>query len=53
MSFNKNTAHIVYASNDKFAEILGVSMVSIYENSKDEDDIIVYIFDGGISTANK
>jgi hypothetical protein len=27
-------AHVVYAADDKFAEILGVSLVSLYENSK-------------------
>lgn len=53
MSFEKNKAHIVYASDDRFAEILGVSMVSLYENSKDMDDIIVYILDSGISIVNK
>jgi len=53
MKFDKNTAQVVYASDDKFAEILGVSMVSLYENSKDMDDIIVYILESGISTANK
>lgn len=53
MSFDKNKAHIVYASDDRFAEILGVSMVSLYENSKDMDDIIVYILDSGISNINK
>lgn len=53
MNIDKNTAHIVYASDDKFAEILGVSMVSLYENSKDMDDIIVYILDSGISAVNK
>ena len=35
MNFNPNVAHIVYASDDKFAEILGVSLVSLYENSRD------------------
>ena len=35
MNFNPNVAHIVYASDDRFAEILGVSLVSLYENSKD------------------
>ena len=51
--FNSNIAHIVYASDDLFAEILGTSMVSLYENSRDMQDIIVYIFDSGISTSNK
>lgn len=53
MNFNPNVAHIVYASDDKFAEILGVSIVSLYENSKDMDDIIVYVLDSGISSENR
>lgn len=46
-------AHIVYSSDDKFAEILGVSLVSLYENSQDMDDIIIYILDSGITEDNK
>lgn len=53
MSFNPNIAHIVYASDDRFAEILGVSLVSLYENSKDMDDIVVYVLDAGIKRENK
>lgn len=51
--FNPDIAHIVYASDDKFAGILGISMVSLYENNKDMENIIVYIMDGGISVSNK
>jgi lipopolysaccharide biosynthesis glycosyltransferase len=50
--FNNSVAHIVYASDDQFAEILGVSMVSLFENSKDMDSIQVYILDSGISDLN-
>ena len=32
---NPSVASIVYAADDKFAEILGVSLVSLYESSKD------------------
>lgn len=53
MNFNPNVAHIVYASDDRFAEILGVSLVSLYENSKDMDDISVYVLDAGIKQDNK
>lgn len=53
MNYNLNVAHIVYASNDKFAEILGVPLVSLYENSKDMDDIVVYVLDSGIEKQNK
>ncbi len=50
---NPNISHIVYASDDKFAEILGVSLVSLYENSKDMDDIVVYVLDSGITDENR
>lgn len=46
------TVHVVYASDDNFAEILGVSLVSLFESSKDVDDIRIYILDSGISTLN-
>jgi len=52
-SFNEKEAHIVYASDDRFAEILGVSMVSLFENSKDMEEIYVYILDSGIVADNK
>lgn len=51
--WNPNVAHVVYATDDRFAEILGVSLLSLYENSKDMDSIIVYILDSGISEVNK
>ena len=50
---NPNTAYVVYASDDRFAEILGVSLVSLYENSQDMDDIVVYVLDSGIKIENK
>lgn len=52
-SFNPSAAHIVYASDDRFAEILGVSLVSLFENSKNMEEITVYILDSGISKENK
>ena len=53
MNYDPNVAHIVYASDDKFAEILGVSLVSLYENSKDMENIFVYVLDSGINKGNK
>jgi len=50
---NSNIAHIVYASDNGFAEILGVSLVSLYENSRDMDEIHVYILDSGIEDDNR
>lgn len=52
-SFSKKAAHIVYASDDGFAEILGISMISLFENSKDMESIQVYILDTGITESNK
>lgn len=53
MNYRLDVAHIVYASDDKFAEILGVSLVSLYENSRDMTDIVVYVLDSGIEKQNK
>lgn len=50
---NSHELHIVYASDDKFAEILGVSLVSLYENNTDMEQIHVYVLDSGISKVNK
>lgn len=44
--------HIVYASDNNFVQVLGVSVVSLFENNRDAD-IQVYILDHDISTANK
>lgn len=52
-SFKSRELHIVYASDDRFAEILGVSLVSLYENNADMDEIHIYVLDSGISNANK
>ena len=35
LDYDRNIAHVVYASDDKFSEILGVSIVSLLYNSKD------------------
>ena len=44
---------IVYASDNRFAEILGVSLVSLFECSRDVVKINVCILDSGISNKNK
>lgn len=51
--YNPNVTHIVYTSDDRFAEILGVSLVSLFENNKDMEEINVYILDSGITEDNK
>lgn len=45
--------NILYASNDKYADFLGISMYSLLENNKDIEDISVYVFSNGISVTNK
>jgi Lipopolysaccharide biosynthesis proteins, LPS:glycosyltransferases len=45
--------HIVYASDNNFAEIMGVSIVSLFENNKDMQKIEIYILDSGIKDENK
>lgn len=51
--YEHSAAHIVYASDDGFAEVLGVSLVSLFENSRDMESIVVYILDSGISELNR
>ena len=45
--------NIIYASDNNYAEILGVSVISLFENNKQEPQIKVYILDDGISEENK
>jgi lipopolysaccharide biosynthesis glycosyltransferase len=45
--------NIVYASDNNFAEIMGVSMLSLFENNKDVDEINVYVFDSAIEKENR
>lgn len=45
--------NIVYASDDNFAEILGVSMLSLFENNKDVASITVYVLEDSIRDNNK
>lgn len=44
---------IVYAADDQFAEILGVSLTSLYENNKNMEEIHVYILDSKITEEKK
>ena len=45
--------NIVYSSSDVYSPIAGVSMISLFENNKDADEINVYLIDNNISTENK
>lgn len=52
-NFNSKELHIVYAADNRFAEILGVSAVSLYENNQSMEKIRIYVLDSGISEENK
>ena len=52
-NWNSNHAHMVYASDDRFSEILAVSLVSLFENSMDMKSISIYILENGIKEENK
>lgn len=45
--------NVVYASDDNFAEIMGVSICSLFENNKDVVELTVYVLDDNISEKNK
>lgn len=45
--------HIIYASDDTFSEVLGISMMSLFDNNRDAKSITIYILDNGISEKNK
>ncbi len=45
--------NIVYACDDKFAEIMGISMISLFESNKEVPEIKVYVLDGGVGDENR
>lgn len=45
--------NIIYASDDNYAWLMGVSMVSLFENNRDCKEINVYLFGDKISIENE
>ena len=45
--------NIVFSSDNNYAQYLGVTICSIFENSKNKDKIDIYVLDGGILKENK
>ncbi|MCL2078349.1 MAG: glycosyltransferase family 8 protein [Oscillospiraceae bacterium] len=45
--------NILYTFDDKFAEVAGLSILSLFENNKDADEINVYAVCKSVSDANK
>lgn len=44
---------VVYASDDNYAELLGISLISLFEKSLIAEDMSVFVLDSGISLENK
>lgn len=53
MKYEKNKVNAVYCCSDLFAEVCGVSAVSLFENNKHLDEINVFIIDDHMTDANK
>lgn len=45
--------NIVYHASDSFAKVTGTSIVSIFENNKDIDEINVYVIEKNFTEDNK
>lgn len=50
---NNDEYRVVYASDDNFSEVMGISIVSLLDNNKEAKNINIYILDSGISETNK
>lgn len=44
---------IVYAADDAFAPVMGVSIISLFENNQGLDNLRITIFNSGVSESNK
>lgn len=44
--------YVIYASNNSYAKFLGISMLSLFENNQDLEEIIVYILAEKIDSKN-
>lgn len=45
--------NVMYASDDNYAWLMGISMISLFENNKEIKDIDVYIFGDNLSEENQ
>ncbi|WP_225363506.1 glycosyltransferase family 8 protein [Ligilactobacillus agilis] len=50
---NNSRYNIVYAADDGFTEVMGVSILSLFENNQSAEDIRLTILDSGITKSNK
>ena len=45
--------NVMYASDDNYAWLMGISMTSLFENNKECEEINVYLFGDNVSVENK
>lgn len=50
---NPDSIHVVYASDERFAPVLGVSIASLLITGKDIPSFDITVFDGGLSSDNR
>ena len=50
---NPDSIHVVYASDERFAPVLGVSIASLLITGKDIPSFDIMVFDGGLSSDNR
>lgn len=48
-----HAVHIAYAADNNYAKLAGISILSLLENNKTVSELIIHIFDDGISAENK
>lgn len=45
--------NVIYASDDNYSWLMGISMISLFENNKESKEINVYLFGDGIARENE
>lgn len=45
--------NVMYASDDNYSWLMGISMISLFENNKESKEINVYLFGDNIVEENK
>ena len=52
-NYNANELFVTYCCSNLFAEVVSVSIISLFENNRDFSKITIFIFDDNISDKNK
>ena len=50
---NKEILNVMYLTDNNYVVFAGVSIISLFENNKDIENINVYVIDDSISEKNK